>query len=39
MFRHFLKEDLDAVRSFLKQEDPVWEGTIDFIYLNKNLAF
>ena len=26
MFRHFLKEDLDAVRSFLKNEDPIWEG-------------
>ena len=26
MFRHFLKEDLDAVRNFLKSEDPIWEG-------------
>ena len=26
MFRRFLETDLDAVRSFLKSEDPIWEG-------------
>lgn len=26
MFRNFSQEDLDAVRAFLKNEDPIWEG-------------
>ena len=26
MYRRFLEEDLDAVRSYLKNEDPIWEG-------------
>ena len=30
MFRRFLDEDLDAVRSFLKSEDPIWEGMTKF---------
>lgn len=32
MFRHFLKEDLDEVRSFLKNEDPIWEGMLKWLF-------